>query len=66
MQSLRAAKDIPEKPWMYTDLGDWSAIICFKPLHSFMADPERFAPQMIDWINASAADVNGFVFSDLK
>jgi hypothetical protein len=66
MQSLRAAKDKPQKPWTYADLGDWSAVICFKPLHSFMADPENFAPQMIDWINEWAEDVNSFVSSDLK
>jgi len=66
MQSLRAAKDIPGKPWMYVDLGDWSAVIWFKSLHSFMADPEKFAPQMIEWIDESAADVNAFVSSDLK
>jgi hypothetical protein len=66
MQSLSAANELPEKPWMSADLGDWSALISFEPLHSFIADPERFAPQMIEWIDTSAADVNGFVSSDLK
>jgi hypothetical protein len=66
MQSLRAAKDLPKKPWTYADLGDWSAIVCFKSLHSFMADPEKFAPQMTEWIDEWAAYVDTFVSSDLK
>ncbi|WP_334384921.1 hypothetical protein [Bradyrhizobium sp. AZCC 2262] len=66
MQSLRAAKDVPEKPWTYVDLGDWSAVICFKSLHSFMADPEQFALKMNEWIDESEASVNKFVSSYLK
>jgi len=31
-----------------------------------MADPEKFAPQMIEWIDESAADVNAFVSSDVN
>ncbi|WP_197424500.1 PD-(D/E)XK nuclease family protein [Bradyrhizobium yuanmingense] len=66
MQALRHAKDIPEKPWTFADLGEWSAVICFKSFHSFMADPEKFAPQMIEWINEISSDVNEFVASNLK
>jgi PD-(D/E)XK nuclease superfamily len=61
IQSLRAKKDVPKKPWMYADVNDWSTIIAFRPLHTFMADPERFAPQMIEWINDVEEDVRYFV-----
>ncbi|HVR58363.1 MAG TPA: PD-(D/E)XK nuclease family protein [Pseudolabrys sp.] len=61
MASLRSAKEIPQKPWIYTELKDWSAVISFKPLHQMMADPETFAPQMIGWIDSEVDDINSFV-----
>ena len=65
MQALKVAKNVPERPWMYTELQEWSSVISFKPLHSFMAEPDTFAAQMIEWIEDVAGDVNGFV-SELK
>ena len=59
--SLRAAKDDPEKPWMYAELDDWSTVISFKPHYPLLADPETFAPRMIEWTNEVAADVDAFV-----
>jgi hypothetical protein len=61
IQSLRAAKGDPKKPWMYAELEDWSTVICFKPLHTLMAAPETFAPRMIEWIDEVAEDVSTFV-----
>lgn len=61
MQALRAAKDIPERPWIYAELQESYSVINFKPLHSFMAEPRTFAAQMIEWIDDVASSVNGFI-----
>lgn len=61
IQSMRAVKDVPTKPWMYSDLGEWSAVISFKPLHQWMSEPETFSARMIEWIDSEADNVNEFV-----
>lgn len=61
IQAVRAAKDEPQKPWTYADISDWFTIISFKPLHSFLQEPETLASKMIDWIDGEAPDVNAFV-----
>jgi hypothetical protein len=65
IEALRAAKNEPKKPWTYAEIGDWAAIISFRPLHSFLLEPEAFASKMIAWIDAEARDINAFV-SELK
>lgn len=59
--ALRAARDIPEKPWTWADITDWFALVCFKPLHEFLRNPTEFAPKMISWIDDEQADVDKFV-----
>lgn len=61
--SLRASQDILQKPWMYAELSNWSAVISFKPLHEFIVEPERFSQRMIEWIDSEAAYVNAFAGS---
>jgi hypothetical protein len=65
IQSVRASKEEPQKPWIFVEMRDWVTVISFRPLHDFMAEPEKFAAQMIEWIDSQAADVNAFV-SKLK
>jgi hypothetical protein len=61
IQAVRAAKDTPQKPWMFAEISDWVTVVSFKPLHTFLADPEAFAPKMIAWIDEVAVDVDDFV-----
>ncbi|MBR0839114.1 PD-(D/E)XK nuclease family protein [Bradyrhizobium liaoningense] len=61
IQAVRAAKNGPEKPWTYAEIGKWVAVISFRPLHDIMEKPESFAQEMIRWIDREAENINEFV-----
>lgn len=63
IQAIRQAKQEPQKPWTYAEIGNWVAIISFKPLHDLMADPQSFTRQMTAWIDDEASDVSAYVKS---
>ncbi|WP_035647054.1 PD-(D/E)XK nuclease family protein [Bradyrhizobium sp. ORS 285] len=61
IQSVRAVKDVPQKPWTWADIDDWFAIISFKPLHEFLKVPTEFSSKMKAWIDEEKDDINHFV-----